>query len=182
MANLLRATLGLALAVALLSTLSCSHAPLGVSPTSRYKVTERFLARPGGVDITGVIVRSTMDGQDLSEAELEKLGSFLAAGLRKTTIGPLLNLTGKEFEDESETNVAFILTIDIDMLKSATQEERRNRVPSHLRGKISMHRVASGKRLGTAHVWSQGSGLDLTASNSPDTVREFVATVRSIIQ
>jgi len=179
MVNPLRATLGLFFS---LSILACAHAPLGVSPTSRYMVTERFLARPGGIDITGVIVRSAIDERDLSDAELEKLGSFLAAGLRKTTIGPLLNLTGHQFDDEAETNVEFILTIEIDMLKAATQEDRQNRVPSHLRGKISMHRVASGKRLGTAHVWSQGSGLDLAASNSPDTVREFVATLRSIIQ
>ena len=90
----------------------------------------------------------------------------------------------RQLEDENRRLKKLVAdqALDIDMLKAATQEERQNRVPSHLRGKISIHRVASGKRLGTAHIWSQGSGLDLAANNSPDTVREFVATLRSIIQ
>ena len=127
-------------------------------------------------------VHSGLPEDAVSDAELERLGNFVAAGLRKTTIGALVNLTGREFEEEADANVAFILTVDIDMLKAATQEERRNRIPSHLRGTVAIHRVASGRKLGKAMIWSRGSGLDLAANNSPDTVREFVATVRSIIR
>ena len=75
-----------------------------------------------------------------------------------------------------------ILTIEINVLDAATPEERKERVPSHLDGTISLRNRATEKSLGRATIWATGSGLDLKPTYKPDTVRAFTNEIRKIIQ
>ena len=76
--------------------------------------------------------------------------------------------------------VRVIMTININLFEAATQEQRKNRIPSHLHGVIALHRVSTDKNLGAASIWARGSRLDLKTNYMPDTVREFADAIAQI--
>jgi hypothetical protein len=164
------------LLIVLASTFGLACSTMGISPTARYKIIERFPERLGPVEVVGVEVRSALPVGVISEADLEKLASFISERLQRFTIGVIANINGGADAERMEV----ILTIDISLFEVATQEQRRNRVPSYLHGTVSLHRVATGRNLGTAIVWARGGRLDLDTNNVPDTVQEFAFAIRQI--
>ena len=164
------------LVIALTFSIGLACSVLGVSPVARYKITERFPERLGRVEIVGIQVNSALPAGVLSEADLEKLAGFICERLQIFTIGLLANLNAGANAKQMEV----ILTIEISRFDASTQEQRKNRVPSYLHGDISLHRVSTGKRLGTATIWARGSGLKLKTNNIPDTVEEFALAIRQI--
>lgn len=155
--------------------LGCGH--LGVSPKSRFQIQERFPDRLGSVEVMGVEVRSALPDRTLPDADLEKLAGFLAHDLRQTTIGVVTNLNA----GADAAHASIVLTVDIHRLDASTREQRREGVPSRLYGTISLHRVATGRSLGTARIWVIGGALDLVPSYTPDTVREFASVIRRVV-
>ena len=167
-----------AIGVLLILAFGLACTSLSVSPSSRFRITERFPKRMGQVEVFGVEVRSALPEGTIPDEQLEKLSAFFTHELQQTTIGLVANLNaGAEAE-----MMAVILTVDINRLDAATQEEQLNRVPSRLYGKIKLHRVATDKKLGAATILVAGAGLDLEANYAPDTVREFAAVLRRIVQ
>lgn len=169
-----RSVLGVSIVLAF--TLACTL--LSVSPSSRFRITDRFSGRLGQVEVFGVEVRSALPEGVISEAYLKKLSGFFTHELQQTTIGLVANLNA----GAKRESMAVILTIDIRRLDIATQEQRQNRVPSRLYGNIELHRVATGRKLGAAVILAVGSSLDLEANYAPNTVREFAAVLRRIVQ
>jgi hypothetical protein len=152
---------------------------MGVSPSSRFQIQERFTPRLGSVEVMGVEVRSALPDRVLPDDHLEKLAGFLAHDLRQTTIGVVTNLNGGA--DVSDASI--VLTVDVHRLDASTRAQQREGVPSRLYGTISLRRVATGRSLGTARIWVIGGGLDLgpTYTSTPDTVREFASVIRRVV-
>ena len=172
------------LGVSLAATLALACAQLGVAPSARFKIDERFPPRIGEVKILGIDVISALPSGSVSEANLKSLSAFISDGLRQGSqagqgsFGAIVDITGGGRVEQAD----LVLTIAITLLEAATPEERKNRVPSHLHGIISLQSRESGKKLGTASIWATGSGLDLEPNYQPQTVRAFTNAIRDVLQ
>jgi hypothetical protein len=166
------------LAFALAASLGLACAQLGIAPRSHFKIVERFPDRLGEIETLGVEVKSALPDGSLSEADLEKLSAFFSDGLREAgNFGAVVNLNG----GGNAKDVGLVLTVDINLLKAATPEERKKSIPSHLHGIISLRNRVTGRSLGTAAIWATGSGLDLTTNYMPKTVAEFTGAIQEIL-
>ena len=166
------------LAVALAASLALACAQLGVAPRSHFKIVERFPDRLGGIETLGVEVKSALPDGSVSETDLERLSAFFSDGLREAgNFGAVVNLNG----GGNANDVGLVLTVHINLLKAATQEERKKSIPSHLHGIISLRNRVTGRSLGTATIWATGSGLDLTTNYMPKTVATFTESIREIL-
>lgn len=173
------ATVRIILAIALAVVLGLACAQVGVLPRSDFKVVERFPFRVGEIETLGVEVKSALPDGTLSEADLEKLSAFFSAGLReRDSFAVVVDLTSGGDPEK----VDLVVTVHINLRKSATVEERKRRVRSYLVGIIALRSRVSGRSLGTATIWATGSGLDLEANYMPKIVREFTEAIREIIQ
>jgi hypothetical protein len=165
------------LGVALVTALGLACAQLSAVPRSHFKIVERFPDRVGEIETLGVEVKSALPDGTVSEADLEKLSAFFSDGLREGSFGAVVNLTSGGNADA----VGLVLTVHVNLLKAATQEERKKRVASHLHGIISLRNRVTGRSLGTATIWATGSGLDLKPNYAPNIVLEFTEAIREII-
>ena len=171
------------LGIALTATLGLACAQIGVAPSSRFKIVDRFPDRVGELEVLGIEVKSALPDGSIPEADLEKLAGFIsddlrgARGGRGGSFAAVVNLNAGGKADK----VGLILTIDINLLRAATPEERKKRVASHLHGTISLRNRVTGKHLGTAAIWATGSGLDLEPTYPPKTVAEFTDAIREIV-
>jgi hypothetical protein len=172
------------LGVLLAAMVVLAAAQLGAEPRAQFKVDERFPPRIGEIKILGVEVSSALSDGSVSEADLKSLSVFISDGLRKGSeagqgsFAAVVDITSGGRAKEAD----LILSIEITVLEAATPEERKERIPSHLHGTISLVSRATQKKLGTATIWATGLGLDLDSNYQPQTVRTFTATIREIIQ
>ena len=166
------------LCVVLAAAVGLACAQVGVSPSARYKVTKRFRDRLPGLKVLGIEVKSALPNGSISDAELEKLSGFFATDLRQVRYLPVVNITA----GGSETDADMILTIDITMLKAASQQERQKRIASHLRGNISLRSRTTDRELGAATIWAKGSGLNLKPNYVPATVRTFTKAIADVMK
>jgi hypothetical protein len=172
------------LGVSLAATLALACAQLGVAPSARFKIDERFLPRFGEAKVLGIEVVSGLPNGSVSEADLKKLSAFVTDDLwagneaGQGSFDAIINITGGARAEKAD----LILTVAITLLEAATPEERKNRVPSHLHAIISLQSRESGKKLGTASIWATGSGLDLEPNYQPQTVRAFTNAIRDVLQ
>ena len=171
------AALRMILGVALVTALGLACAQLSAVPRSHFKIVERFPDRVGEIETLGVEVKSALPDGTVSEADLKKLSAFFSDGLREGSFGSVVNLTS----GGNANAVGLVLTVHVNLLKAATQEERKKRVASHLHGIISLRNRVTGRSLGTATIWATGSGLDLKPNYAPNTVLEFTEAIREII-
>jgi hypothetical protein len=166
----------LTVALAAILLLACAHA--GVVAWSDYRVVERFPDRVGEIETLGVEVKSALPDGTVPEADLEKLSAFISDGLREgQSFGAVVDLTG----GGDPGKVGLVVTVHINLLKSATPEERKKRVRSYLVGIVSLRNRVTDRSLGTATVWATGSGLDLTANYMPKTLFKFTDSIREIL-
>jgi len=158
-------------------SLNLACAAAAVIPRAHSVIEEPFAGRVGRIEVTGVEVRSALPEGAVSDEDLEKLAGYVCADLRKLTISSCINLNaGADAELASR-----ILTIEVNLMRMATPEEQRKRIPSYLHGSVSIHRVATGANLGRALVWARGSSLDFQSNYVPNTVREFTSAIHKLI-
>jgi hypothetical protein len=166
------------LGIVLVTALGLACAQLGVAPSARFKIDERFPDRIGEAKVLGVEVTSALPSGSVSESDLKRLSGFFTRSLTEGSFDAAFDLTSGGHAGE----VDLILTVDITLLEAATPEERKKRVPSHLHGTISLRDRATGRNFGRATIWATGSGLDLKPEYMPDTVRKFIEAIRGIVE